>query len=222
MKVLLILAVFLAVLLAILTPIEAESSTVLVTRATTEDPNARYFSETNIWLVNTLPDGTPTKFYSTWKATGGLAINGYPIEGAKIERGQIVQYTERTRFELGKDGQVTRGLLGVENLAGVRTVTVEVERAVEVDRQSTLDALQAAKAENDKYENSVIPALLGELNKSRSSPDFGVALFKYADWSELIENQLLAGQYADALRSVKALRASEDSPTLPPQFRKGG
>jgi len=49
---------------------------------------------------------------------GGFMPVGYCVTGAFGEGEVVVQYFERARMELHKDGSVTRGLLGLEVLAG--------------------------------------------------------------------------------------------------------
>jgi hypothetical protein len=60
-----------------------------------------------------------TGFLSFWRHNGGKLLFGYPITGEIVERGQIVQYFERARFEyhpeyLGTDRQVMLSLLGTD------------------------------------------------------------------------------------------------------------
>lgn len=78
-----------------------------------------YFAETGHTLSG--------KFLERWRATGGLAIYGYPISEPFVERSKAdgkdytVQYFERNRFELhpekaGTPYEVELGLLGSEML----------------------------------------------------------------------------------------------------------
>jgi L,D-transpeptidase catalytic domain len=58
-----------------------------------------------------------TGFLSYWRRNGGKIVFGYPITGELIERGQVVQYFERARFEyhpehFGTEQQVMVSLLG--------------------------------------------------------------------------------------------------------------
>jgi L,D-transpeptidase catalytic domain len=60
-----------------------------------------------------------TGFLSFWRRNGGKLLFGYPITGEFFERGQIVQYFERARFEYhpehyGTNQQVMLSLLGTE------------------------------------------------------------------------------------------------------------
>jgi lipoprotein-anchoring transpeptidase ErfK/SrfK len=64
-----------------------------------------------------------TGFLSFWRRNGGKLIFGYPITGELVERGQIVQYFERARFEYhpehyGTEQQVMVSLLGRDLFTG--------------------------------------------------------------------------------------------------------
>lgn len=67
-----------------------------------------YFAETNHTLSG--------DFLRYWEANGGLAIFGFPISEPFTERGRLVQYFERNRFELHAElptaYRVSLGLLG--------------------------------------------------------------------------------------------------------------
>jgi hypothetical protein len=77
-------------------------------------PDALYFPETGHNLSGT--------FRAYWEAHGGLAVHGYPITEAAMERSTngkeyLVQWFERSRFELhpenaGSEYEVLLGLLG--------------------------------------------------------------------------------------------------------------
>jgi hypothetical protein len=79
-----------------------------------QQPDALYFPETGHNLSG--------KFREYWEAHGGLAIHGYPITEAAIERSTngreyLVQWFERSRFEqhpenAGSEYEVLLGLLG--------------------------------------------------------------------------------------------------------------
>jgi hypothetical protein len=79
-----------------------------------QQPDALYFPETGHNLSG--------KFREYWEAHGGLAIHGYPITEAAMERSTdgkdyLVQWFERSRFELhpenaGSEYEVLLGLLG--------------------------------------------------------------------------------------------------------------
>ncbi len=68
------------------------------------------------------------KFLQYWQSHGGLPIFGYPLTPAFFEKGYLVQYFERSRFELhpeyaGSPYEVSLGQLGRERLkAEGRTV----------------------------------------------------------------------------------------------------
>lgn len=54
------------------------------------------------------------RFVRFWQV-GGLAVFGYPISRAFVaSNGLTVQYFERARLELQRDGSITRGLVGAE------------------------------------------------------------------------------------------------------------
>ncbi|GEM_PF-2223283 len=61
-----------------------------------------------------------TRFVAAWQAGGGLAMFGYPLHEAVAQDGNLIQYTERARFELHPDGKggasLQFGLLGREAL----------------------------------------------------------------------------------------------------------
>lgn len=74
-----------------------------------------YFPQTGHHLSNR------SGFLNFWRANGQLNIFGYPITEEFVERGRIVQYFERARFEFdpsqaGTDQQVQLGLVGREML----------------------------------------------------------------------------------------------------------
>ena len=54
------------------------------------------------------------RFRSFYERYGGLNIFGYPLSGPLQEDGRMVQYFERSRFELTTDGAVQLGLLSAE------------------------------------------------------------------------------------------------------------
>jgi hypothetical protein len=62
------------------------------------------------------------EFLRYWQANGALAIYGYPISEPFTERGRLVQYFERNRFELHPENQppynVLLGRLGADDVAG--------------------------------------------------------------------------------------------------------
>jgi hypothetical protein len=63
-----------------------------------------------------------TGFLSYWRRYGGKLVFGYPVTGEVVEKGRIVQYFERARFEynpakIGSDQQVTLSRLGAELFA---------------------------------------------------------------------------------------------------------
>jgi hypothetical protein len=92
------------------------------------DPGDRTFPETGFTV--------PAVFVKYWEAKGGLAIFGFPISPARVERNladgkdYLVQYFERNRFEhhpefKGTTNEVLLGLLGVELTRGRSFETVD-------------------------------------------------------------------------------------------------
>ncbi|MEO7911126.1 MAG: L,D-transpeptidase, partial [Roseiflexaceae bacterium] len=76
-----------------------------------------FFSETNHHLSDR------AGFLNYWRENGGVLIFGYPLSEEIIEKGRVVQYFERARFEyhpenFGKDGQIQLALLGRELTVG--------------------------------------------------------------------------------------------------------
>jgi hypothetical protein len=73
----------------------------------------------SIWYLEETGHTLGGAFLSYWFSQGGLAVFGYPISEPFVERGQVVQYFERTRLELvlGTSNQITLGLLGRELLS---------------------------------------------------------------------------------------------------------
>jgi hypothetical protein len=74
-----------------------------------------YFPQTGHHLSNR------SGFLNFWRANGQVHVFGYPLTEEFIERGRIVQYFERARFEYhaehaGSDQQVQLGLVGREIL----------------------------------------------------------------------------------------------------------
>jgi hypothetical protein len=84
----------------------------------TEDPNAHEFKETNYWVVNTLPDGTPVNFYSFWRNNGGINSFGLPTSSVIIDpdTGRPGQWFESGYLEYFQENvepfKVLRRLLG--------------------------------------------------------------------------------------------------------------
>jgi hypothetical protein len=64
------------------------------------------------------------EFLAYWQANGGLSVYGYPISEPFSERGYVVQYFERNRFELHPENQppynVLLGRLGADEVNGRR------------------------------------------------------------------------------------------------------
>ena len=76
------------------------------------DPNRSYYPATGHALAGA--------FREFWQQSGGLPVFGYPLTEVFNERGFVVQYLERQRFEAhpefdGTPYMVELGLLGVEN-----------------------------------------------------------------------------------------------------------
>jgi hypothetical protein len=83
------------------------------------EPGRAYFSVTGQYL-----DGT---FLNYWQGHGGLPVFGYPLTPAFRENGYLVQYFERSRFELhpenaGSPYEVLLGQLGKERLKSDGTI----------------------------------------------------------------------------------------------------
>lgn len=86
------------------------------------DPNVWHCLVTDKWVVNEYG------FLKRWRDMGGLAVIGYPITGARVQKGTIPdptdpntgiveQYFERARFEYHrKDSSFHLGLVGSEAL----------------------------------------------------------------------------------------------------------
>ena len=77
------------------------------------EPGRAYFAATGQYLEG--------EFLNYWQAHGGLPIFGYPLTPAFRENGYLVQYFERSRFELhpenaGSPYEVLLGQLGKERL----------------------------------------------------------------------------------------------------------
>ncbi|HVX29026.1 MAG TPA: hypothetical protein VHA53_00995, partial [Nitrolancea sp.] len=73
------------------------------------DATARYFASTKRYVSG--------PFKAFWEAHDGKELFGDPISGQFIdERGTVVQYFQKARFELGANNKVHLGLLGVEAL----------------------------------------------------------------------------------------------------------
>ncbi|HEX9989503.1 MAG TPA: hypothetical protein VGE45_13630 [Chloroflexia bacterium] len=79
----------------------------------TAAPDRQYFAATGHFLEG--------KFLQYWQSHGGLPVFGYPLTPAFFEGGYLVQYFERSRFELhpehaGSAYEVLLGQLGSERL----------------------------------------------------------------------------------------------------------
>ncbi len=95
------------------TPVSSQSAIA----TPTPSPKDRYYDTTGYMV--------PEVFVNYWDNHGGLAVFGYPISEATVERSKtdgnlyLVQYFERNRFEYhpefkGTNNEVLLGLLGVE------------------------------------------------------------------------------------------------------------
>lgn len=81
-----------------------------------QDPNARYFSATNLWVVN---DG-PWRMLDAWYAMGGMAECGYPqrgMTGFGRTDGAVEQVFDNLMIEIYPDGTVRKGGLGMRYVA---------------------------------------------------------------------------------------------------------
>jgi hypothetical protein len=81
--------------------------------ATVAAPDRQYFAATGQFLEG--------KFLQYWHSHGGLPVFGYPLTPAFLESDYLVQYFERSRFELhpehaGSPYEVLLGQLGSERL----------------------------------------------------------------------------------------------------------
>ncbi|MGN6757457.1 MAG: hypothetical protein ACTHMJ_13830 [Thermomicrobiales bacterium] len=68
--------------------------------------DAAYFPETQHTLRGA--------FATFWTQHGGLAQFGYPLSEEFVSQGQVVQYFERARFELGPNGEVRLTRVGAD------------------------------------------------------------------------------------------------------------
>ncbi len=80
---------------------------------TADNPNRRFFEETNQSILGAFRD--------YWEQNGGLVQFGYPLTAEFIERGVLVQYFERARFEYvptsdGSGFEVRLGDIGTETI----------------------------------------------------------------------------------------------------------
>ncbi len=82
----------------------------------TSDPakaNARYFSSSQIYVTG--------EFLSFWESHDGSKLFGNPVSPRFTNQsGTVVQYFQNARFEVGKDGKVSLGLIGDEAIASTQ------------------------------------------------------------------------------------------------------
>jgi N-acetyl-anhydromuramyl-L-alanine amidase AmpD len=119
-----------------------------------EDPNAKYFIDTNLWVVNSLPDNTWIGFYNFWKNNGGVNSFGLPIGPAIFsdEFHRIVQWFEGGRLEAWPENadpyKVLRGLTGREEQAlkvENKDLTEQVSELTKSEATEVASGLEAAE-----------------------------------------------------------------------------
>lgn len=70
-----------------------------------DDPNARYFSETGHWIINT----REVRMLDFWQDLGGVASEGYPMGGMTLDQDLVYrQWTENSLLEFWPDQNVYR------------------------------------------------------------------------------------------------------------------